>query len=146
LQPELALGAVSSGGDLVLTDYAAEAPRDELQLRIEEMTKRARELEVRLRGDVPQLDVAGRTVILVDDGIATSATMLCSIAVARRRAAARVVCAVPVAPADYVDQFRANCDEFIVLEASRDWHFAVGRFFADFSEVTDEEVRALLAG
>ncbi len=144
LQPELALGAVSSGGDTIFTDYARELKADVLQAGAAEQIQRARELEARLRGDTPVLDVAGRNVILVDDGIATSATMLCAIALVRRRAAARIVCAVPVAPADYVERFQADCDLFVVLVPARDWHFAVGRYYTDFSEASDEEVRALL--
>ncbi|HXM18110.1 MAG TPA: phosphoribosyltransferase family protein [Candidatus Tumulicola sp.] len=146
LQPELALGAASSHGDVVFTEYARELGEEELRARAAEQVQRARELESRVRGTAPLLDIEARNVILVDDGIATSATMLCAVAEARRRGAARVVCAVPVAPADYLDQFRANCDEFVVLIAARDWHFAVGRHYADFREVTDEEVRALLQG
>lgn len=146
LQPELALGAASSHGDVVFTEYARELGEEELQARAAEQIQRARELESRVRGSAPLLDIGARNVILVDDGIATSATMLCAIAEARRRGAARVVCAVPVAPADYLDQFRANCDDFVVLIAARDWHFAVGRYYADFREVMDEEVRGLLQG
>ena len=143
-QPELAMGAVSSLGDATLTDHARDISPSDLHARIEDARARAQALEARLRGDRPPVDLAGRTVILVDDGIATSATMLCAVASARKREAARVVCAVPVAPADFLTRLREACDRSIVLVAATDWLFAVGRYYVDFHEVSDEEVRAEL--
>lgn len=144
-QPELAMGAVSAAGDVVLTEYARDVSAADLQTRIGETRARAQALELRLRGDRAPVDCGGRTVILIDDGIATSATMLCAVAYARNRGAARVVCAVPVAPADYLERFRAVCDRLVVLTPASEWQFAVGRHYLDFREVTDEEVRAALA-
>lgn len=143
-QPELAMGAVSSLGDVTLTDHARDVSPAELQARIEEARTRALALETSLRGERPPLDLDGRSVILIDDGIATSATMLCAIASAHKRHAARVVCAVPVAPADFLTRLREVCDRLVVLIAATDWLFAVGRYYADFCEVSDEEVRAEL--
>jgi putative phosphoribosyl transferase len=143
-QPELAMGAVSSLGDVTLTDHARDVSPAELQARIDDARARAQALEARLRGDRGPVELAGRTVILIDDGIATSATMLCAIASARKRDAARVVCAVPVAPADFLSRLREACDRLVVLVAATDWHFAVGRYYVDFHEVADEEVRAAL--
>jgi putative phosphoribosyl transferase len=145
-QPELAMGAVSSLGDVTLTDHARDVSPSELQTRIDDARARAQALEVRLRGDRRPVQLAGRTVILIDDGVATSATMLCAIASARKRDAARVVCAVPVAPADFLTRLREACDRFVVLVAATDWLFAVGRYYVDFHEVSDEEVRAELEG
>jgi len=143
-QPELAMGAVSSLGDVTLTEHARDVPPADLAARIEDARERAEALETRLRGDKPPLDVSNTPVIVTDDGVATSATMLCAIESARRRGAARVVCAVPVAPADFLDRLRAACDRLVVLIAATDWLFAVGRYYADFHEVSDEEVRAAL--
>lgn len=145
-QAELAMGAVSASGDVVLTEHARDIPQAQLDALVVATQARARALEAQLRGDRPALDVRGRTVILVDDGIATSATMLCAIETARGRGAARVVSAVPVAPADFLERLRAKADRLVVLEPAREWHFAVGRYYADFGEVSDEEVRAALTG
>jgi len=143
-QPELAMGAVSSLGDVTLTEHARDVPPADLATRIEDARTRAEALETRLRGDRAPLDLASTPVIVIDDGVATSATMLCAIESARRRGAARVVCAVPVAPADFLDRLRAACDRLVVLIAATDWLFAVGRYYTDFHEVSDEEVRAAL--
>ena len=143
-QPELAMGAVSPDGETALTDYARDVSPEELRERIEAAQAAGRALEERLRGDRPRVDLSGRTVIIVDDGIATSATMLCAIKHARARGAVRVVCAVPVAPSDFLDRFRGAADRLVVLTTASEWHFAVGRYYADFHEVSDEEVRAAL--
>jgi putative phosphoribosyl transferase len=143
-QPELALGAVSAAGDVVVTEYARELAPADLQARIDDAAGRARDLQTQLREGRPPLDIRERTVVLIDDGIATSATMLCAIAYARRFEARRVVCAVPVAPADYLERFGAACDRLLVLQPARERQFAVGRYYEDFHEVSDEEVRAAL--
>ena len=143
-QPELAMGAVSPDGETSLTDYARDVSPEELRERIAAAQAAGRALEERLRGDRARVELRDRTVIIIDDGIATSATMLCAIKHARSRSAARVVCAVPVAPADFVERFRGAADRLVVLTASSEWHFAVGRYYVDFHEVSDEEVRAAL--
>ena len=145
-QPELAMGAVSVAGDVVFTQHARDVTQEQLDMLIVNAQTRARALESTLRGQRAALDVRDRTVILIDDGIATSATMLCAIEYARGRGAARIVCAVPVAPGDFLERLRAKADRLVVLIAAFEWHFAVGRYYANFSEVTDEEVRAALAG
>lgn len=143
-QPELAMGAVSAAGDVALTEYARDVSPQELQSRVDEARARAQALETRLRDGRQPIDIRDRTVILIDDGIATSATMLCAIAFARSHGAARVVCAVGVAPADFVERFGSACDRLVVLHPVSEWQFAVGRYYADFREVSDEEVRAAL--
>lgn len=144
-QPELAMGAVSATGDVVLTDHARDVSKAELDALIGAAQARAGALETSLRGDRPPVDVRGKPTIIVDDGIATSATMLCAIESARRRGATRIVCTVPVAPADFLGRLHASCDRLVVLIPATEWHFAVGRYYADFREVSDEEVRATLA-
>ena len=145
-QPELALGAVSAVGDLVITEHAHDIELASLDALILQAQGRARQLELDLRGDRGPIDLRGKNVIIIDDGIATSATMLCAIETARVRGAQRVVCAVPVAPADFLERLRAKADRLVVLVPSHEWRFAVGRHYEDFSEVSDEEVRAALAG
>ena len=142
LQPELAVGAVSADGDSILTDYAAAFSDADLRAWIETTIEKARQLEARLRPAGRPIPVEGKTAIIVDDGIATSATMLCAIAAARRRAAARVVCAAPVAPEECVAFVQARCDALVTLQTVSHPHFAVGRFYVNFQEVSDAEVRA----
>jgi putative phosphoribosyl transferase len=143
-QPELALAAVSSGGDVVVNDYARGFPPDLLDARIRETTAKAQELAARLRPGCGPIDCAGQTAIVVDDGNATSATMACAVLYVRRCGASRVVCAAPVAPADQVEALAERCDRLELLVAAREREFAVGRYFMDFREVSDEEVRAAL--
>lgn len=145
LQRELAVGAVSADGDLYTNENAEMLPEDELRILVDEAMARARLLEVTLRGDRPQVDLEARTAVVVDDGIATSATMMCAIAYAHRKKAARVVCAAPVAPRDSIATLQANCDRVVTLAAVDDPRFAVGRYYADFHQVSDAEVRATLA-
>jgi putative phosphoribosyl transferase len=144
LQPELALGAVSADGDVILTDYAASFSDADLRTWVDATIQRAKELEARLRAGVTAVPVIGKAAIVVDDGIATSATMLCAIATARRRGAVRIVAAVPVAPEESIPTLRTQCDLLVVLEAITHPHFAVGRFYVNFFEVSDDEVRLAL--
>jgi len=145
LQPELALGAVAASGETAVTVYAYEFSAESLAPLFSEQAERARLLESRLRAGRPPIDIAGNTAILVDDGIATSATMACAIAHARHAGAQRIVCAVPVAPVESLEQLASKCEAIVVLVPSRDRDFAVGRFYADFREVDDRQVSDALA-
>jgi predicted phosphoribosyltransferase len=145
MQPELAIGAVSAHGDGVATEHAAGFPEPVLQSLFAKARQQATALEERLRDDSPPISVPGHPVIIVDDGIATSATMLCAISAARQMNASFITCAVPVAPADCVQNLRPYCDELAVLVAARDLPFAVGRYYFMFAEVTDARVRDELA-
>jgi putative phosphoribosyl transferase len=145
-QPELALGAVGEDGVQVINEGIASAcgltPG-----QLEELASRARaQVEARLRqlrAGRPAVPLAGRTAIVVDDGIATGATMRAAVDVVRARGAARVVVAVPVAAADAVDALRASVDELVVLLAPADLG-GVGLWYADFTQTTDAEVASLL--
>jgi putative phosphoribosyl transferase len=143
---ELAMGAIASGGvrivspdvmsafgipDRVLATVAA-AEEQELQRR-----------ERLYREDRPLPDVSGKTVILVDDGLATGSTMRAAVATLRAMAAGRVVAAVPVAPPETCDALREVVDEMVCL-LTPDPFLAVGAWYEDFSETSDETVRALL--
>ena len=140
LQPELALGAVSATGESVTTAYAADFFRGALAPLFEAQLTRAKALDAKLRGGRAPLDVTGRSAILCDDGIATSATMECAVAHARRAGAARVVCAAPVAPAESIAYLQSMCDRVAVLAIARERDFAVGRYYRDFREVDDRAV------
>ncbi|MCU1442164.1 MAG: Erythromycin esterase [Cryobacterium sp.] len=148
--PEVALGAVVDGDDpqLVVNDdvYAATG-RDAEGLERARLSELA-EIERRRRrylGDRPPLDPAGRTVIVVDDGLATGATAKAALRALRRQRAARIVLAVPVAPSDTIAQMRAEADDVVVLQIPRQF-WAIGPFYRDFHQLSDDETIALLKG
>jgi len=144
---ELAMGAIATGGVRVLNDDVV----DYLSIRGEVIDAVAadelRELERReraYRGDRPAPDVKGKTVILVDDGLATGSTMRAAAAALRRQRPARIVVAVPVSAPQTCDEYRMGVDEIVCAVTPEPFH-AVGQWYADFSQTTDEEVRELLA-
>ena len=95
------------------------------------------------RGDRPAPEVRGRTVILVDDGLATGSTMRAAVAALRRRGPARIIVAVPVGAADTCAEFSEEADETVCARTPEPF-YAVGLWYQDFSQTTDEEVRDLL--
>jgi len=144
---ELAMGAIATGGVRVVN----EAVVRELGISgevIDAVAARERaELERRAlayRGERPAPEVLGRTVFLVDDGLATGSTMRAAALAVRRQGPARVVVAVPVAARATCDELRAEAED-IVCAATPEPFFGVGRWYQDFSQTTDEEVRELLA-
>src|SRR6267143_1259859 len=144
---ELAMGAVATGGLRVLNDQIVQDLRipDYVIDRVaaeegEELTRRERAY----RGGRPPLDVRGRTVILVDDGLATGATMHAAIQALRQQNPARIVVAVPTASPETCEEMKARADDVICAITPEPFH-AVGRWYQDFSQTTDEEVAALLA-
>lgn len=147
VHPELAMGALASGGVRVLNHALIE----NLGITGEEIDAVAaseqKELERRERTYRPQgepLELAGKTVILVDDGLATGATMRAAVRAIRERRAGRVIVAVPVASQDALDTIRIEADEAICLLAPVLFQ-AVGQWYEQFEQVEDEEVRALMA-
>jgi putative phosphoribosyl transferase len=146
-QPELAMGALGEDGVRVLNDDVLRTAHVSPQ-SIEAVEARERaELERRahaFRRGAPMTPIDGRTVIVIDDGIATGSTMLAAVEVARARGARRVVVAAPVAPPETVRTFeRSVADEVVVVEQpSRMW--AIGGWYDDFTQTTDAEVVALL--
>jgi putative phosphoribosyl transferase len=146
-QPELGMGAVGEDGVRVLNpEVLREAGVTDAQLAEVEARERA-EVEqraARLRGGRPPVPLSGRTVIIVDDGLATGGTARAAIRVARERGAARVVLAVPVAPPDTVAALSREADEVIALETPEPF-FAIGGWYADFIPTSDQEVADLLA-
>ncbi|MSU88508.1 phosphoribosyltransferase [Rhodobacteraceae bacterium 2CG4] len=160
--PELAIGAVVESGDgdgdesgntgdgpvTILNDAIAEATGAD-PAYVEDACERALAEIARRRaaylGVRPRLDPAGRTAVVVDDGLATGATMKAALTALRRQGAAAVVAAVPVAPADALDAIRALSDHLVCLHPAR--HFrGVGAFYSDFRQLTDDEtVRQLRA-
>ena len=146
-QPELAVGAVTADGALwvnqpLATEVGADAKylAEEQGRQVAEACRREEEFDGSRRPDVQ-----GRTVIVVDDGIATGATAIAALRSMRNRGAARVILAVPVAPPDTVQAMRAEADEVICVAPEPDF-YAVGQFYVDFRPVPDVEVRAILDG
>lgn len=148
-QEELAIGAVADGAAPELVTDAAlirhlGVPAAYLTHAIDaaeaEMARRRR---VYGTGGGPR-PLEGRTAILVDDGIATGATMLCAIRATRRRAPARLILAVPVAPHDTLHRLRAEVDDIVCLHTPENFG-SVGRFYRQFPQVSDAEVTELLA-
>ncbi|WP_046469812.1 phosphoribosyltransferase [Allosalinactinospora lopnorensis] len=145
-QPELAMGAVGEGGVRVVNeDLVAVIRIAPEELAAVEEHERA-ELErraLRFRRHRERVDLAGRTAVVVDDGIATGATARAACQVARAQGAQRVVLAVPVGPPDTIEHIRSVADEVVCVETPGAFH-AIGQWYADFAQVRDEEVVALL--
>src|SRR5438477_5499014 len=144
---ELAMGAIATGGVRVLNDEIvrglgiSEHEIDAVVTReLHELARRVR----LYRGDRPPPDVGGRTVILVDDGLATGATMRAAVAALRRQQPARIVVAVPTASPDTSEALKAEADHVICAMTAEPF-FAVGHWYEDFRQTTDDEVRELLA-
>jgi predicted phosphoribosyltransferase len=143
---ELAMGAIASGGARVLNrdvlDYLPVNPK-----LIESVTAREQlELERReriFRGSKPPLDVTGKTVIVVDDGLATGSTMRAAVGALRRMEPRAIVVAVPVAAASVCRDFRSEADDVICLSTPEPFE-AVGLWYDDFDQTTDQEVHNLL--
>jgi putative phosphoribosyl transferase len=145
-QPELAMGAIATGGVRVLNRDIVEALGIPPQM-VEAVAQREQtELERRereYRGARPAPDVQGKIVILVDDGLATGATMRAAAMALKSEQPARVVVAVPTAAREACDDFRADVDE-VVCAQTPPMFGAVGMWYDDFRETSDEDVRALL--
>jgi putative phosphoribosyl transferase len=148
-QPELALGAVVDGDEpqvFINRVLAAELAIEESYIDGETAHQLA-EIERRRQayfGDREPIPVAGRTVILVDDGIATGSTMRIAARAVRKAGAARIVIAVPVAPEDTVAELRTEADEMVCLDMPHPF-LAVGAHYAEFPQLSDEDVIAILA-
>jgi len=146
-QEELAMGAIASGGGRALNEDLAEMLHlDEADIaRVEARERRELERREKLyRGDRPAPAIKGRDVVLVDDGLATGATMRAAVAAVRSLGPARVIVAVPVAPAEAVARLREEADEVVCL-ATPEPFLAVGRWYRDFGQTSDAEVGAALA-
>jgi len=144
--PEFAVGSVDETGWTYIADHAAQAGADQAYLASEkaeqlELLRRRRAQYTPAR---PPADPRGRVAIVVDDGIATGASMIAALHAVRAREPARLVCAVPVAPAESLEQIRPYADEVLCLETPADF-YAVGQFYRHFAQVEDEAVVKLLA-
>jgi putative phosphoribosyl transferase len=145
-QEEVAMGDIATGGIRVLNDSVVRALGIPISVIDGVAEKEQRELvrrEVTYRPDLGPPDVRGRIVILIDDGLATGSTIRAAVAALRPLGAAKIVVAVPVAAAQACAEFRHEVDEIVCAETPAPF-YAVGNFYDDFSQTTDEEVRDLL--
>jgi predicted phosphoribosyltransferase len=145
--PELAVGAVDETGWTYVAPHAAMAGADARYLAKEkevelDLLRKRRRLYTPARAPA---DPAGRVAIVVDDGIATGASMIAALHAVRAKKPARLVCAVPVAAPDSLEQVRPYADEVVCLEAPEDFR-AVGQFYREFPQVEDKAVASLLTG
>ncbi|MGA9311440.1 MAG: phosphoribosyltransferase family protein [Pseudonocardiaceae bacterium] len=147
-QPELAMGAIGEGGvRIVLPETVRRAGVTPDELAAVEVRERA-ELQrraQRFRGDRPRIPLAGRTAVVIDDGIATGSTARVACQVARALGAARIVLAVPVAPRGWVRGMPDAADDFIAMLTPAALQ-AIGVWYSDFSQTSDEQVVACLRG
>jgi len=144
---ELAMGAVASGGVNVVNEDVLDMlriPPAMFQVVARKELQEVERREKEYRGDKARPDLKGKTVILVDDGLATGSTMLAAVRAVRLAGAERIVVAVPVAAEQTCDAFRQEVDDVICAITPEPFH-AVGIWYEDFSQTSDEEVRELLA-
>jgi putative phosphoribosyl transferase len=143
--PEFAIGSIDESGWSYIADYAASAggTPDYIEQEKQDQLDLMRQRRAQYTPLRPPIDPAGRVVIVVDDGLATGATMISALHALRTRKPARLICAVPVAPPDTLEKIRPYADDVVCLEAP-EFFRAVGQFYADFPQVSDEEVEAIL--
>jgi putative phosphoribosyl transferase len=145
-QRELAMGAIAAGGTVVINRDVVDSlriPPEEIEAAIERETSEIARREILYREGRQPLPIRGRTVILVDDGLATGATMAAAVSSIQDERPNRVVIALPVGASATVEEFRADVDEIVCLETPESF-FAVGQWYLDFSPTTDDEVRDAL--
>lgn len=144
--PEFAIGAIDESGWAYLSEYAAAAGATPAYIAREkaaqlDILRRRRAQYTPIRAPI---DPAGRIVIVVDDGLATGATMISALHALKSRQPGKLICAVPVAPPDVIEKVRDYCDEVVCLETPHDFR-AVGQFYAEFPQVDDDEVIKILS-
>jgi putative phosphoribosyl transferase len=145
-QPELAVGAVAEDGVVFVDEEIAGlvgVSREYVERRAREELREVRRRAEEYRGGREMPDLSGKTVILVDDGLATGLTMMAAVHMARNKGAEKVVVAVPVSPPETVAKLRRHADEVICLETPTNF-YAIGQFYDRFDQLTDEETNSIL--
>lgn len=145
--PELAIGALTGGGQVLLDeDLVSELrlSRGEIEREVESQRVELERRIVLFRKDRPALPVVGQTVVLVDDGVATGSTVLASLRALRTQSPTKIILGIPVGPAETMARLERECDQAVVL-ATPEPFWAVGRFYAQFDQTEDSEVICLLS-
>lgn len=145
---ELAMGAIASGGVRVLNDDVLSylnIPEDIIELVIESELRELERREREYRGDRQPIDLHHRTVIIVDDGLATGSSMRAAVRAVRAQQPTKIVVAVPVGARETCESFQREADTVAVCAITPEPFKAVGLWYSDFSQTTDEEVRKILA-
>ena len=145
LSPELAVGSIDESGWTYIATHAARSGADEAYLQREKQRQleTLRKRRAQYTPARPPIDPKNRVVIVVDDGLATGASMIAALHAVRARQPQRLICAVPVAAPDSLERVRPLADEVVCLETPAEF-YAVGQFYRDFPQIEDDEVVALL--
>lgn len=142
--PESGFGAIAEDGSLYINSLAASyVPQSDIERIIDEQAREIQRRIMTLRNGQPLPPIKGRTVILVDDGIAMGSTMHAAVSLCKKQGAAKIIVAVPVAGREAIQAFSALADEIVVLESPRDFH-AVAQVYENWYDVSDAEVLELL--
>src|SRR4030066_2235443 len=144
--PELAIGAVAEDGTFILDEDLVErlfVPKEYISEEVERMRQEIQRRLIRYRGDVPYPSLKGREVIVVDDGVATGSTLKAALRLLRHKGAKTVTIAVPVGPPDTIRELEKLADRVVCLQTPEPF-YAIGQFYVDFAQTSDEEVSELL--
>jgi putative phosphoribosyl transferase len=141
--PEFAIGAATPDGYYLNTEISNSLPKSYVDEEVRVKQIEAREKAETLMGTRKTTSLAGKTVIVVDDGVATGASMIMALRVIRQMKPTKIVVAVPVAPPEAVKELRLHADDVVALTQPTTF-YAIGQFYADFTQVEDDEAKRLL--